>query len=133
MAGASFARVSNQKNTAAWYAGSNLWNFTYLGEFDLIDDNTVASEGKRDQYAAYAEVDFLAFDWLNIRGTFNFLKVSNDQNRTQYSIGVEPFIDRYIQPRIQYQINNGPPEPGSQPNELVENQGALIFELHFFF
>jgi hypothetical protein len=133
MAGASFARLSNQKNTAAWYAGSNIWNFTYLGEFDLIDDHTVASEGRRDQFATYAEVDYLAFDWLNIRGAFEFLKVSNDQNRTRYSIGVEPFIDRYIQPRIQYQINNGPPEPGMQQSELIQNQCALIFELHFFF
>ena len=51
----------------------------------------------------------------------------------QGQAGVEPFIDRYIQPRIQYQINNGPPEPGMQQSELVQNQCALIFELHFFF
>jgi len=133
MAGASFGRQSNKRDTAAWYAGSNIWKFTYLGEFDLIDDRTVSSEGKRDQYAAYGEVDLLLFDWLNVRGQFGFLKVSNDQNQTRYTIGVEPFINRFIQPRIEYQINNGPPLPGRNPDELVQNQDQLLFELHFFF
>jgi branched-chain amino acid transport system permease protein len=57
--------------------------FTYLGEFDLIDDRSFASKAKRDQYAAYAEVNFLALDWLNIRGTFDFIKVSHDRNQTR--------------------------------------------------
>ena len=133
LAGASFARQSDKRDVAAWYAGSNLWKFTYLMEFDLIDDRTVASENKRDQYAAYAELDLLLFDWLNIRGTFDFVKVSHDRDQTRYGIGIEPFINRYIQPRIQYRINNGPPQPGENPNELVDNQDELIFELHFFF
>jgi hypothetical protein len=133
LAGASFARQSDKRDVAAWYAGSNLWKFTYLMEFDLIDDRTVASENKRDQYAAYAELDLLLFDWLNIRGTFDFVKVSHDRDQTRYTIGAEPFINRFIQPRIQYRINNGPPQPGENPNELVDNQDELVFELHFFF
>lgn len=134
LAGASFARQNDKRDAAAWYAGSNIWHFTYLAEFDLIDDRTVASANtKRDQYATYAEVDFLAFDWLNIRGTFEFLKVTHDRDQTRYTIGVEPFINRFIQPRIQYRINNGPPVPTNNPNVLVNNQDELIFELHFFF
>jgi hypothetical protein len=133
MAGASFARQSDKRLAAAWYAGSNIWRFTYLGEFDWIDDRSVASAPKRDQYAAYAEVDFLAFEWLNLRGTFDFVKVSHDRDQTRYGIGAEPFVNRYIQPRIQYRINNGPPVAGRQPNELVDNQAELLFELHFFF
>ena len=57
-----------------------------------------------------------------LRGTFDFVKVSHDQNQTRYTIGAEPFINRFIQPRIQYRINNGPPQPGENPNELVDNQ-----------
>jgi hypothetical protein len=133
MTGGSFARQSDKRDVSAFYAGSNFWHFTYLAEFDLIDDRTVASEGHRDQYAAYAEVDFLAFDWLNLRGTFEFLKVSGDQNQTRWGIGAEPFINRFLQPRIRYTINNGPPLPGENPNELVENQDELVFELHLFF
>ena len=133
MAGASFARQSNKRNVAAFYAGSNIWRLTYLAEFDPIDDNTVSSVKRRDQYAAYAEIDFLVFDWLNLRGTFDFVKVSHDRDQTRYAIGAEPFVNRYIQPRIQYRINNGPPVRGSSPGELVDNQDELLFELHLFF
>ena len=76
LAGGSFAHQSTQRNVSAFYAGSNIWQFTYLGEFDLIDDTTAlpANTG-RDQFASYAEVDWLLFNWLNLRGTFDFLKV----------------------------------------------------------
>lgn len=133
MTGASFARMNDKRWAAALYAGSNIWRFTYLGEFDLIDDRTVASVPKRDQYAAYAELNFLAFDWLNLRGTFDFVKVSHDRNQTRWAIGAEPFINRFLQPRIQYRINNGPPVPGRNQSELVDNQAELVFELHVFF
>jgi hypothetical protein len=133
LAGASFARQTDKRWVAGWYAGSNLWRFTYLAEFDLIDDRTVGSVPRRDQYAAYAEVNFLALEWLNLRGTFDFVKVSRGQDQTRYAIGAEPFVNRFIQPRVQYRINNGPPRPGAQPGELVENQAELLFELHFFF
>jgi hypothetical protein len=78
-------------------------------------------------------VDFLAFDWLNLRGTFDFVKVSGDKNQTRYGIGAEPFVNRFLQPRIRYVVNNGPPLPGENPNELVDNQAELLFELHMFF
>jgi hypothetical protein len=124
--GASFARQSDERWTAGWYAGANLWRFTGLAEFDLIDDTT-DTVAARDQWASYLELDFLAFTWLNFRGTFEFVKVKGDEDQTRYTIGVEPFIDKVIQPRIQYRINNG---PGSRP-EL--NTAQLVFELHLFF
>jgi hypothetical protein len=133
LAGASYARQTNKRWVAGAYAGSNFWKFTYLGEFDYIDDRTVASASKRDEYAAYAEVNLLLFDWFNLRGTFDFVKVNHGQDQTRYAIGAEPFINRFLQPRIQYRINNGPPVPGNNPNELVENQDELIFERHCFF
>jgi hypothetical protein len=134
MTGGSFARQTDKRLAAAYYVGSNFWRFTYLGEIDWIDDHTVASShGRRDQYAAYGEIDFLVFDWLNLRGTFDFVKVTHDRDQTRYAIGAEPFINRYIQPRIQYRINNGPPVPGENPRELIDNQNELLFELHFFF
>jgi hypothetical protein len=127
MGGTSFARQSDKRNVAAVYGGSNLWRFTFLGEVDFIHDHQVSTVGKRDQLAAYAEVDFLIFDWLNIRGTFDFVKVSNDQDQVRYAIGAEPFINRVIQPRIQYRINNG------VPTEPDQNQDQLVVELHLFF
>jgi hypothetical protein len=126
LAGASYLRQSSDRYAAAWYAGTNLWNFTMLGEFVLIDDRS-DTPAANDQFASYAELDYLAFDWLNIRGIFEFLKVAGDRDRTRYAIGVEPFIDVFLQPRIQYRINNA---PGSQPDL---NTTELIFELHLWF
>jgi len=126
LAGASYLRQANDRYAAAWYAGTNLWNFTMLGEFVLIDDrsDTPAAD---DQYATYAELDYLAFNWLNFRGIFEFLKEKSQRNRTRYAIGVEPFIDVFIQPRIQYRINNA---PGDEPDL---NTTELVFELHLWF
>jgi hypothetical protein len=133
VAGASYARQTDKRWAAAFYGGTNFWRFSSLAEFDLIDDRTVASVPRRDQYAAYAELNFLALEWLNVRGTFDFVKVANARDQTRYAIGLEPFINRFLQPRIQYRINNGPPVPGRNPNELIDNQAELVVELHFFF
>ena len=126
IAGLSYARISDRKNVIGLYGGANLWRLSYLGEIDFIDDRRVASVARRDQFAAYGEVNLLALDWLNFRGTFDFVKVANDRDQVRWAVGVEPFINKYIQPRIQYRINNG---PGSKP-EL--NQDELWLELHFF-
>ena len=125
-AGASFARQSNKRWTGGFYGGANLWKFTYLGEFDFIDDRKLDSAGRRDQYAAYAELNLLLFDWLNLRGTFDFVKVAGDRDQTRYAIGAEPFVNRVIQPRIQYRVNNG------IPSDPAQNQDELWLELHLF-
>jgi hypothetical protein len=126
IAGGSFARQSNKRNVGGFYGGANWWKFTYLGELDLIHDRSAASAIRRDQFASYGEVDLLLFEWLNLRGTFEFLKVTRDRDRTRYGIGAEPFISRVLQPRIIYRINNG---PGARP---LLNRDELWVELHMF-
>ena len=127
LAGASFARQSNKRNVGGFYAGTNLWRFTGLAEMDVYNDRTVATEKRRDRYAAYSELHFLALDWLDFRGTFEFIRVSNDNDQTRFTIGAEPFINRFLQPRIQYRVNNGPrTDPG-------QNTAELWIELHMFF
>ena len=88
---------------------------------------TPKAVSRNDQFAAYGEVDWLIFDWLNLRGTFDFIKVKMDSDQTRYGIGAEPFINRVIQPRIVYRINNGP------ANQPLLNQDELWVELHLFF
>jgi hypothetical protein len=126
LAGASFARQSNKRWVGGFYGGANLWRFTYLGEFDAIDDRKVGSAGRRDQYAAYGEVNLLLLEWLNLRGTFDFIKVAGDRDQTRYGIGAEPFINRVIQPRLVYRVSNGIRAEPSQ------NQDELWLELHLF-
>ena len=123
--GGSFARVNHKRSVGALYGGSNLWRFTYLAEFDFIDDRT-STKDHRDQYASYFELDCLLLDWLNLRGVSEFLKVAGDRNQTRFSIGAEPFINRVLQPRIQYRINNGP------ENQPSENTAVLWVEFHLF-
>jgi hypothetical protein len=127
LAGASFARQTNRRDVYGVYAGSNIATLTYLAEFDVIDDRQLTSPTRRDQYTSYLEADWLTFDWLNLRGTFEFLKIAGDRDRTRYTIGAEPFINKYLQPRIQYRINNA---PGHQP---TLNQNELWLEFHMFF
>ena len=69
----------------------------------------------------------MLFDWFNLRGTFDFLKISGNRDQVRYQIGAEPFIDRFIQPRLYYVIQNA---PGNMPQLNVTQ---LVFELHFFF
>jgi len=125
--GASYARQSDKRWVAGFYGGANLWKFTYLAEFDLIDDRTPQSLPARDQFAAYAEVDWLLFEWLNVRGAFDFVKVAGDRDQVRYVIGLEPFIDKFLQPRVQYRINNAP------RNRPELNRAELVFELHLWF
>src|SRR5438093_1535941 len=126
LAGGSFARQSNKRYVGGFYGRSNWWRFTYLCAIDWINDSTLGSPGRNDKYAAYGEADFLLFDWLNLRGIFEFVKVTRDRDQTRYAIGAEPFVNRVIQPRIQYRINNG---IASQPGQ---NRDELWLELHFF-
>ena len=136
MAGGSFARVSNKLSEGCLYGGANLWKFTYLGEFDWIDNRTVATSGQnsRDQFAAYAEVDLLLLSWLNVRGTFDFVKVTHDRDQVRYTIGVNPFINNFLQPSIRYIINNGPnlTDSSGQPLGPALNTDVLWVELHLF-
>lgn len=127
IAGLGYARQSDKRYLVGPFLGFNLWKLTLLGELDKIEDRSVASTARRDDYATYLETDLLLLEWLNLRGTFEFIKVANDRDQTRYTIGAEPFINRFLQPRLQYRINNG---PGTEPQL---NQPELWAELHVFF
>ncbi len=127
IAGGSLARQTNKRDVYAVYAGSNYGPLTYLAEADKFEDRNLATAGRRADWATYGELDLLLFGWLNLRGTAEFVKVSSANDQTRYAIGAEPFIDRFLQPRIQYRINNGPRD---QP---LLNQPELWLELHAFF
>lgn len=127
MIGGSYARQSNKRDAYCIYAGANLWKFTYLFEVDGIDDRNVIPSSQRVDWVAYAEVDFLMFNWLNLHTEYNYVKFGGGNPLERWVIGFDPFIDRFIQPRILYRANMG---PGSQPDV---NQPQLWIELHTFF
>jgi hypothetical protein len=80
-----------------------------------------------DDYAAYFELDTLLLGWLNIRTVYEFVKVGNSNDQTRFIIGANPFIDRFLQPSIQYRVNWGPRD------QTALNQPELWIELHTFF
>jgi hypothetical protein len=128
LAGASIARQSEDRYVAAFYAGANLWRFTYLSEVDIITDDT-PGVNPQDHLAAYAEINLLLLDWLNVRGTFDFVKVQGDNDQNRFGIGLEPFISRFLQPRLVYRASNG---PRFDP-EGTFNNADLFLEMHMFF
>lgn len=135
-AGSSFSRVGPPGSEAmrfGFFAGSNIERFTYLGEADFLSDRTTQTNGRSiGRFIAYGEGDYLFFDWLNFKVTVDYADnngtltdTNNDENRV--SVGFEPFLNRFLQPRIFYRVSNG---VRSQP---THNQNVLLAEAHVFF
>ncbi len=91
---------------------------------------------------SYVEANYLLFRWMNLKLAFDYadsdgrivrtvdgqsvLDLAND-NESRFSIGLEPFLNRFVQPRIFYRVNNG---VKSNP---THNQNTLLLEAHVFF
>lgn len=146
MLGTSFSRVGPPgTETIVWgfFAGKTIQRLTLLAEVDFRSDRLRETGRQRiGQFLSYVEANYLFFDWLNFKVAFDYadsdgritrqeggqtvLDTANDaENR--FSIGFEPFLTRYIQPRIFYRINNG---VRSLP---THNQNILFAEAHVFF
>jgi hypothetical protein len=125
MIGGSFARQSSERSVGGFYIGGNFWNFTYLGELDFIDDNTDVRP--RAELAAYSELDLLLFNWLNVRGTMDYVQIEGDNAQNRFGVGLEPFINRFLQLSLVYRVANAP------PTNLAGNRDELFFEFHVFF
>jgi len=134
----SFAGTDGGHN--AWtglFTGFNLGNFTYLGEvdfgfFDFVDPVTGRRE-KPGTFITYSEGNYLLFDWLNLKVAFDYadydgsLPRQGDDAENRFSVGLEPFLARFLQARFFYRVSNG---IETNPSH---NQDLWIFELHAFF
>ncbi|MBI3784594.1 MAG: hypothetical protein HY270_14465 [Deltaproteobacteria bacterium] len=113
-----------------------------LGEADFRSDKTPDTKGRKvGRFISYVEADYLFFDWLNLKVAVdyadddgnltrsvngkNVLALGND-SENRVSIGLEPFLNRYVQPRIFYRINNG------IRSDPTHNQNQLLIEAHVF-
>ena len=141
--GSSFSRVgppSGDHTRFGFFAGSNLERLTFLGEVDFLSDScrgakncTAVTNGRTfGRFAAYGEGDYLFLDWLNFKATVDYadndgtLGDTND-NENRVSVGLEPFLNRFLQPRLFYRINNG------IRRDPTHNQNVLLAEVHVFF
>jgi hypothetical protein len=81
-------------------------------------------------WAGYIEANYLLCDWMNAKLAFDFYDPSDntaEDTRNRVSVGVEPFIDRFVQLRAFYRVYNGPED---QPQH---NRDELTLEAHLFF
>lgn len=128
--GNSFSRVGTSNGDRVLYGffgGTNLERFTLLLEGDWIDN------AGKDTFVGYVEGDYLFFDWLNFKLTFDYSdndstrSTISDDSKNRVKFGLEPFLNRFLQLRLFYSIANG---VESIP---ARNQNVLYAEVHLFF
>lgn len=123
----------------AGFGGFSLGRFIYLAEANFLDrlvtDPMDPSAGRshRGGFILYNEANYLLFDWLNAKLTFDYadydgdLTQRADDSENRFGIGLEPFLARFLQTRLFYRVTNG---VESNP---THNQGILSAEIHMFF
>jgi len=139
-----FAGISGSYNggdtATAWFGfftGFNLYRFTYLGEVDFGNINSTGNPNGKNfnegLFNMYSEGNYLAFDWLNVKAAFDYAdwdgqlpRVGSDaENRV--SVGLEPFLARFLQLRLFFRTSNG------VATNVTHNQNLWYAELHMFF
>jgi hypothetical protein len=108
------------------FGGANIGRVTLLGEGDFITNGDV------DRFAGLAELDFLAAQGLNVKATYEFFDRNRDvsnarDGQERITLGVEPFLTRFVQLGVFYRINR------FIPQSLSENQDQLVVQFHGFF
>ena len=118
----------NEINAFAWFGGFSAGRLVALAQGSYLDTEVAGVD--LQSWAAYGELDYLFFGWLNGKLAFDYIDPdvdTSDDARNRFSIGVEPFLDEYLQLRVFYRVLNGPED---QPNA---NRDELTLEAHLFF
>jgi hypothetical protein len=132
----SYAGGGPDTSLVGFFAGSNLWRFTALGEVDfrhdrVLNPTTNFHEGV-GTFMTYVEGNYLAFDWLNVKAAFDYAdwdgtlppgtqRGEPGQLRTR-AVHRALHSDPYVLPRQQRYRTN-----------FSHNQGLWSAEIHLFF
>lgn len=132
--GASGSRVDSDYSLFGFFVGHNLGRFTYLGEVDFLFFDDSSTGGKtRGAFVHYSEGNYLLFDWINLKVAFNYADSDGDMSQRAndsenfITFALEPFLARFLQLRLLYQVANG------VEFEPSHNQNVLTAEVHVFF
>ena len=123
----------NTFETYGPFGGANFGRFTVMSEVDFIRKaNTPDTLSNIHQIAQFYELDFLPVQGCNTKVTYEYFDrnthVANKRDGQQrLTFGVEPFIAKFLQLGLYYQLNK------SQPQILSENQDILTGRVHVFF
>jgi len=130
MLGASVARNDLSRETFyGAYLGTSPWRLTFLAEANLIRSETESGETV-DRAAAHAEVDWLVVDWLNARLAYDYYDPDRElkqDHQDRFTVGLEPFLSRFLQLRLSYVVANGIPQ---RPQDSA---AELRAEVHLFY
>lgn len=126
--GGSFSRNWDSADDYVYgaFAGANFGRITVLGEGDFITANGV------DQFAGLAEMDVLLRRGLNFKAVYEYFDrnrdVSNSRDgQSRYTFGIEAFVTPFTQVGVYYRRNQ------FIPQNVPQNQDALMVQFHFFF
>lgn len=124
---------TNETIVFGFFVGSNLGRLTYLGEADFRSDRSPQTNNRTvGRFIAYGEGDYLFLGWLNMKVALDYSDSDGnvndvDDNENRVSVGLEPFLNRFLQPRLFYRVSNG------VRNNPTHNQSIILAEIHAFF
>jgi hypothetical protein len=131
--GGSFAYNDTDDSRRVMYgpfAGLSFGRFTLLGEVDVIEDRVAASGDTIKQLVVFSSLNMLLTRGVNIKLSYEFLdphdEVDNDE-RTRFTVGLEPFLTQFLQLRLFYRFNDGIPQ------RPIERADEVVVEFHLFF
>lgn len=133
MAGASLAHdvpADNDFNGYTAFGGFSCGRFSVLTHAVLLDRKTGPESVQSWAWGFYTEGNYLLRDWINAKIAFDYLDGDDnvpDDATNRVSIGIEPFLDRFLQLRLFYRVLNGPKD------DLGANRDILTLEAHLFF
>lgn len=112
------------------FAGLSFGRFTLLGEVDVIEDRPAASGETIRQLAVFSSLNVLLRRGVNVKLSYEFLDPNDDvdnDERTRFTVGLEPFLTQFLQVRLFYRFND------SIPQRPAERADEVVLELHLFF
>ena len=142
--GASAARDATQQlrtDSYAGFGGFSVGPLAILAEGVYLDSETeVSGSGGTTSvaddagWATYTEANVLLLEWLNLKVAFDYYDAADrgsDAEQNRWSIGIEPFLDRFVQVRAFYRLSNGPET--DRFTTLQTNRNEFTLEGHLFF
>ncbi len=112
------------------FAGLSFGRFTLLGEVDVIEDRVAASGETIKQLAVFSSLNVLLTRGVNFKLSYEFLDPNDDvdnDERTRFTVGLEPFLTQFLQLRFFYRFNDGIPQ------RPIERADEVVLEFHLFF
>ena len=110
------------------YGGFAAGPLALLAQGVFLDTESATADDQ--SWAGYIEANWLFSDWINGKVAFDYTDPSDnasDDERNRVSIGIEPFIDEFLQLRLFYRVYNGP------KTNISANRDELSVEAHLFF